>query len=423
MPSQPKKAERKRKIKGDVQPEKVQKTLLKWVLVVLVGVAVYTLCLLLMPENIGTFKPTVAARLGSVEAYLSVTGAIVRDERVVITPVSGIVNYLVDDMSKVAPNTPVVQITDSEVLKTVKPNVDKFKEEINSFIRQCELDKIAANNTLNDVRTQISSKKSQRRAFLNNNDAKGVNRMDQDIETLTAKEKDLLNEIKSLEEEIASSSEMLKDAVRTVESSVGTGLASIKTFSSSIVSRSLDGLESVLRPGNPELLEVDYEKLQANPYEVKDNDSVAAGQAVFKEIQNFKTQVLVRAKFDRYDPPVKGAKIGMRFPKFATEVVQCVVEDVRCVDEEENIWAIFVTLDRFATSLTSVRFTDVDVVLSTTEGMIIPKSCVTEKDGQTGVYALKKNDFVFTTVEVLNGNDEEVAVKGVKEGDKLLLKP
>ena len=113
----------------------------------------------------------------------------------------------------------------------------------------------------------------------------------------------------------------------------------------------------------------------------------------------------------------------MRFPKFATEVVQCVVEDVRCVDEEENIWAIFVTLDRFATSLTSVRFTDVDMVLSTTEGMIIPKSCVTEKDGQTGVYALKKNDFVFTTVEVLNGNDEEVAVKGVKEGDKLLLKP
>ena len=52
MPSQPKKAERKRKIKGDVQPEKVQKTLLKWVLVVLVGVAVYTLCLLLMPKNI-----------------------------------------------------------------------------------------------------------------------------------------------------------------------------------------------------------------------------------------------------------------------------------------------------------------------------------------------------------------------------------
>ena len=64
-----------------------------------------------------------------------------------------------------------------------------------------------------------------------------------------------------------------------------------------------------------------------------------------------------------------------------------------------------------------------DVVLSTTEGMIIPKSCVTEKDGQTGVYALKKNDFVFTAVEVLNGNDQEVAVKGVKEGDKLLLRP
>jgi len=402
MPSQQNRPnKKKKKITGNVQPEKVHKTLLKWVLFILVGVIVYTLYLLLIPKDIDLFKTTVAAKQGSLEVYLTEVCAIIRDERVVITPVSGEVDYLVDDLSKIGANTSVVRVTNSEVLNEVNPNVDKFKKEINEFIRQCEVEKTSFNDELVSIKDDISAKKAQKRTFSKNNDLDGVTRMDQEIELLTAKQTDLLNEIKLLESEIVSSTDMLQKIIETVQDSVGRGILDIKSFSSSIISRSLDGLENVLRPRNPHLLDVNYEELEITEYEIKDKEFVTAGQAVFKEIQNYKTQVLVRVDFDKYTPPTKGSKIGMRFPKHATEIVQCTIEDIKCVDEENNIWAIFATLDRFSTSLTSVRFTDVDIVLTTTRGIVIPKNTIVEENGQQGVYALRKNKFVFTPLEIL----------------------
>jgi len=70
MPSQQNRPnKKKKKITGNVQPEKVHKTLLKWVLFILVGVIVYTLYLLLIPKDIDLFKTTVAAKQGSLEVY------------------------------------------------------------------------------------------------------------------------------------------------------------------------------------------------------------------------------------------------------------------------------------------------------------------------------------------------------------------
>ncbi|MCR4425728.1 MAG: hypothetical protein NUW23_05990 [Firmicutes bacterium] len=389
----------------------------------LVAVLSYAVFVLICPRTVGRFASSAVARRGSIENEVTGTGMIVRDERVVITPISGVVHFHLDDGVKTASGEAVAEIRDTALLSRVGPDADKVQKEVDSFVQAVALRERRERERLNAVRVQIAVKEEELRAYVERKDAKNANRIHDDLSVLRAQEAAIQASIVRTREEIESAQRAVAEAKRQSDVAMGRALAVLRSFEASLISRYTDGLEGLLRPDDPDLLMHDPSKLRPNPCRLEDGQYVAAGNAVFREIQNYRTHVVVFAEFPDGAPPEPGRRVRVRFPRLATEAVGATVLSLQKRQGTAHEWAVHVALDRYATSLTDTRFEEVRLVTGLFEGILVPAPAVVERGGSTGVYVLRSDRFSFREVEVLATDGESTVVRGITEGDRVLARP
>jgi len=55
-------------------------------------------------------------------------------------------------------------------------------------------------------------------------------------------------------------------------------------------------------------------------------------------------------------------------------------------------------------------------------GILVPRSALARKGEDYGVWLLRTNRFIWRSVTLLGLNEEEAAVEGIREGDRVLVR-
>lgn len=411
---------KKRRERMQVSPEKIQKNITRSVVIVLVVIVGLVAFAYLRPKTLGFLNKTTIARIGNVEKTISTTAIIVRDERLVVAPVGGKISFLVNEYEKLSLNTEVAKIVDEPILESMIPITQSKREEIQRYLQTKNFELTQANELLIEVRVQIATKESQIETYQKNQDAKSVNRLQSELADLKTREIDLLQEISQIDSDMYEAQQELNASDRASSNTIGNVLEVLKIKTSAIISRSYDGLEETLNPNSKDILDFEMNSSNYTLSTIKDGDIVTTGQPVFREIQNYKTFILMKVTLQNEKLSV-GSKVGVRFPDLATEAVDGSVYKMKCVNEDKQTYSILVELDRFPTTLVDLRYRKAQFIVKNYFGIIVPASAVmVDKDGFSKVKILKGNKFEFREVKVVGGNEKELVVTGISDGDKVM---
>ena len=69
-----------------------------------------------------------------------------------------------------------------------------------------------------------------------------------------------------------------------------------------------------------------------------------------------------------------------------------------------------------------MRSEKVTLVTERVSGILVPRSALARKGEDYGVWLLRTNRFIWRSVTLLGLNEEEAAVEGIREGDRVLVR-
>jgi len=402
--------------------ERAQKRFAKAAAVVVVAVLSYSLFAAVRPM-ITISSRTAQAYSGWVEVSFPGDAVIVRDERIVATPISGVIHFVVESGERVAAGAVVAEVRDRAASEAPQSGSLRAEEETDRFVQECAMREQREKERLSALRVQIAIKETELRAYTDRKDAKNANRLHTELVELRQREASAVDALARVREEARAAAAAVDEAKRRSDTSSARALAVLRAFGASLVSTHIDGLEGVYSPANPDLLGVSPADHTPCPRACSEGDSVTAGTAVFREVQNLRTDLLVFADVPEDAAPGAGSRVRVRFSRLATEAVPATVIDSRQrLDMSANTWAFHIALDRYATTLTDLRSEKVTLVTERVSGILIPRSALARKGDDYGVWLLRTNRFIWRSVTLLALNEEEAAVEGIREGDRVLIR-
>ncbi len=394
--------------------------------VVVVAVLSYSLFAAVRPAIINKSSGTAQAHLGQIEVSFPGSAVIVRDERIVPTPISGVVHFLVANGERVGAGAIVAEVRDSAAVAAAaaEPDSMRVQGEIDRFVQDSALRERRERERLSALRVQVTLKEAELEAYADRKDAKNVNRLHAELTQLRQREAAAADALARIQEEARAAAAAIAEAKRRSDTASARALAVLRSFSASVISTHVDGLESVFTPSNPDLLAISPADYTPYPRDCSEGDSVPAGSAVFREVQNFCTNLLVCADMPASAVPADGSRVRVRFPRLALEAVPAtIIGSRRRPDMSADAWAFHIALDRYATTLTDLRSEGVTLVTQSVAGVLVPRSALARKGEEDGVWLLRTNRFVWRAVAVLGANEHEAAVEGIREGDRVLCRP
>ena len=402
--------------------ERAQKRFAKAAAVVVVAVLSYSLFAAVRPM-ITISSGTAHAYSGWVEVSFPGDAVIVRDERTRATPISGVIHFVVETGERAAAGAVVAEVRDRAAAEAAQSSSLRAEEETNRFVQECAMREQREKERLSALRVQIAIKETELRAYTDRKDAKNANRLHAELAELRQREDQAVDALARVREEARAAAAAVAEAKRRSDTSSTRALAVLRAFGASLISTHIDGLEAVYSPANPDLLGISPADHTPYPRACSEGDSVAAGAAVFREVQNLRTDLLVFADVPEDAAPGAGSRVRVRFPRLATEAVPAtVIGSRRRPDMSANTWSFHIALDRYATTLTDLRSEKVALVTERVSGILVPRSALARKGEDYGVWLLRTNRFIWRSVTLLGLNEEEAAVEGIREGDRVLVR-
>jgi len=348
---------------------------------------------------------------------------IVRDERTRATPISGVIHFVVESGERVAAGAVVAEVRDRAASEAPDSSSLRAEEETDRFVQGCAIREQREKERLSALRVQIAIKETELRAYTDRKDAKNANRLHAELAELRQREDQAVDALARIQQEARAAAAAVAEAKRRSDTLSTRALAVLRAFGASLISTHIDGLEGTYSPADPDLLGISPADHMPYPRACSEGDSVTAGAAVFREVQNLRTDLLVFADVPEDAAPKAGSRVRVRFPRLAQEAVPATVIGSRPrPDMSDNTWAFHIALDRYSTTLTDLRSEKVTLVTELVSGILIPRSALARKGDDCGVWLLRTNRFIWRSVTLLGLNEEEAAVEGIREGDRVLIR-
>lgn len=316
------------------------------------------------------FKPITIAQFGTVETKVNGVGLALRNERVQIAPLGGQVEQYISEGTRVPAGKVVVKVTD-------RGSQTELSQELESLERR--MGDIAVRNPFNQDPTDQSA-------------------------LATAEARQVEERLKQIREELA---ETQKD---------------IDTPIAGTVSYYTDGLEEPEpRAAVENLLKMDYpladfprEPRAASP--TLPSREVEQGKPVFKVVDNL--QFWIVADLPPQTEVSKGKRVSLRLSAKPDELLEARVEQVVAKEDYTRVVLFFPDFKPFFTTL---RWLDLEVILSQIQGIVLPLNAIVNEGGKQGVYLEAAGGPIFKPVEIIGADEERVVVQGLAEGVKVIL--
>ncbi len=349
---------------------------------------------------------TVNALYITVDDSIAAEGYFIRGEQV-LGGVSGIVQYTVNPGEKVAKGAEIAEIFDDEEAASISRRIEELDERIQSieYAKNQSVDKADAGKIDSLITMQVGE-------LAETTDSGMVSKAyDQLKELQTLVIRRSMAEQGGVFDESALSE--LKVQSEALKSQVNGRMKSVKTEVSGYFSRTVDGLEDVLKPDGLDTLTV--QSILALQSVSKD----AGAQSVLgKVIDGFVWYFAAVVDEKEADTLSADKAVKLRFSQGPSADVTATVNRIK-KDGAGKALVVFQS-SAINEEIVSMRYQQVDIVKRSFKGIKVPKEAVRILNGKEGVYVVSGNQAVFKEIARLYDTGSFYIVKADGRNEKNL---
>jgi len=355
---------------------------------------------------------TEIVRYGTAENKKSVEAYILRNETVINSPESGILNCHVAENSRVPRYTRVASVYVGDYSEDIQIKLRNINEKINQ-LETSNKDKSFyvsdAASTENTIYTRVD------------NILSAVYRNDM---THAAQYKDDLNKlIKNMHGEQVNETDTLADLKKQkaeLEQQLSATVSSIYSPVAGVFNSTIDGYEEYFNLSNLQSITPEYLK-NAESAKQNVNSNAVKDSPVAKISNNYEWYVASTLDSTWSDTLKTGDVVNLRFPKISEETYTGVVKHIS--PEQDGEVAIVVSCGEHVENIFGIRKTETEIIKATYNGFKISKDAVRIlEDGTQGVYILRDGTAWFRNIDVLyNGESYIIAKEDNSKKSNILL--
>ncbi len=367
----------------------------------------------------GMLTRVVIANPGRVETATVAPAVISLRERVSVAPVSGVVRLVAEEGQRVRTGAPVVELVNLAVQREVEARLAELDERIAAYRQREARETEAIREQLEAVGERLARALDALRRAAAAGDHRSMAEARDQVEAEARSRQTLVEQLQSLEGGL----EALLEARAAAEVKLQGAIYQIPAAGPGHVSYALDGLESRLTP--EALRAMDTRALLAvNPgnHRVIAGERVEAGTPLFKLAEGDLAYLGAVVPASEAAAIVDGAAVTVRFPEFRDQELPGRVVQAG-VREKTGYQAVVVQVNGFLREFLRVRRTRVELVVTSPDGLVVPRSSLVTRDGQLGLYIVRETIVTFRPVTVLGGNAREAVVEGIAPGTQVVANP
>jgi hypothetical protein len=189
-----------------------------------------------------------------------------------------------------------------------------------------------------------------------------------------------------------------------------------------LVSFVFDGQEDLRLSEVWDLGAREFLRLGESADQVRSGRRIAPGQPVLKLVSPARAQLVMLLEASVARRMSTGDRVVVRFPGGGDAVLQATVARVGDASADGTA-KVQVDTDGILPRLVSGRWTGCELILSSRSGVLVPRSVLVYREGQTGVLALSRASAYFRAVTVLDTSGRQALVHGVSAGTALARYP
>ncbi len=387
-----------------------------WVLIALALIFLTVAYSMVYDSLIGRVTPTIIVQEGTVERFASCNALVIRDERLVPASAPGSFNPVAKEGERLAKGGVAARIGGLPEPAEVVDVAQKLKDEADLALLLLE----KADAALSDARIFLSAKEAELAIYLNRGDSRSAERLKKEVQDSKDRVAEAIAAKVAASEEYDAKLEAAMDAPSPVSADAELGGVKVRTGRQAVVSFEWDGLEDELSPANLTLLDMDYSiSEEASENVRKPGDALLAGDIVFREVGSLSTDVLLYLQGVDPEFLLPGSMHRLRFTRMSSEKVAAKLKASKTADD--GTVRAYLSLDRYVTSMTGMRTVEVELLLESYSGLIVPARAISTGDGKSVVRVMRQDRFIEVEVEVLGIVDGEAAVRSnsLRQGDKV----
>lgn len=364
--------------------------------------------------------PVVTAARGTLEEKVSGTAVFCGGTVILRAPVSGTVKLVARDGESVRVGDVVAEIENPSVSSDIDQALKAARDDLASYDRQTKDEFDRYSKSLQTAyEAMVNNFIEIRRAFLANDF--------RSREAFESKFQEWRDKLNSYRGTVNSMEQRRADLVATVaflEQARDASSVKVIAPSSGLFATRLKTGEATLTPSQlstrdaSEILALSRELSTAGTMTVKNGQKVSAGEPVGKIVSGEQVTFYLPLKSED-QPLVKvGSRVEVQFDDGASFSGSITGISSGKPPGYSVVTGVIPLMQPERVTVCS----DISLILKRQSGVLVPQSSILEKDGQTGVLVVQKTYARFQPVEVLMEKDGKAIVKGISEGDEVVLR-
>ncbi len=328
---------------------------------------------------------------GEMEKSYSFDAVVIREETVMASGKSGVLESMVEDSEMVRKNKHVASIYESKVdadIKTKLATVNMRIEEI-TRVKEENSNVVSAGFTIDAA---IMDKVLELTVALKDGDVKKAQVINSEIHILNDK-KNVWEKGEEYTDEVLAA--LIKEK-EEYEKKLGNAKEDLFSPASGIYSTNIDGYEQILSPGAMESMSVDdfnsIKNMKMSSDDIKKNGYHC------KIIDNFTWSVAFTANKDQISKLKKGSVVYVRNAN-SPQDMKAVVSYISPPSRDKYV--VIVTSDIKCDWAMKDRFVKIDLIKNKYSGLKVPVKALRVKDGKTGVFVVVDGIVKFKKVNIL----------------------
>ncbi len=344
------------------------------------------------------YKTETAVTYSSAEV-IPFKGICIRDEKVITYNGSGVLSYPNPDGSRIAKNSVVAYVYDSEESIYINQKIKKLNDEID-LLENAQSPGTTEAAQQEFISSLIAEKYQQMTSLSTKENYSELLEERNDFLSLMNIYKIILKEESSYNNRIG----VLENEISSLESKQCQPKDTITVEDAGYFVSYTDGFEDKLSLENIDSISVDTIKAVVDD----DNKSIVHGSStkVGKVISGYKWKMIgvVSSSYTNIQP---GSKVNIRFSS-TPDTIEAVVESIKPTEDgTENV--IIISCDKLTYDFVQHRVEKAELVLNDYEGIKVPRDAIRfNSANEKGVYILLGQRVAFRKVDVVYENDKYI---------------
>ncbi len=350
----------------------------------------------------GTNVGTEYVRYGTIEDYINTDAIIIRDSTVYKSPISGIYIAEAEEGDKVPSEFRIASIFNSSASNLIEELKQKEAQIFKAQGEKIRNSEIFSRDVL-ILEEQIAEKLKLIARSSAKNTFSDISKTEEEINELVLKKAKILGFEGSADTYITS----LENEKDNIESRIELNCEEIITPEPGILSYVMDDYEEILNKMSISELTPDYFNKVLSEGNSPDSDiwSIEAGEPLAKITHNISFYLAICLDSSKGYQFEVGDIVKLRIND---KELECSAETIYKSKNFDGKYILAFELDKYMSDLCSLRSVNIDLIISSYTGKIVPLSCLTDIDSEeetARITLLKANFASIRNIDIIGKND------------------